>query len=59
MTEPMTRETLELIALSFADDGLSFEQREAMRRILETDAALRAERDEFKRKYELVLNDAA
>ena len=37
----LSREQVELIALSFADDGMSYEQRQAMQRMIDTDAAHR------------------
>ena len=42
MMEPLTRDTVELIRLSFIDDGLSYEQRQALQRMVDSDAALRA-----------------
>lgn len=41
----LSRDTVELIALSFMDDGMSYEQRQAMQRLVDSDAALRAKQE--------------
>jgi len=40
---PLTRDTVELIALSFQDDGMSHEQRQAIAQLVDTDAILRTQ----------------
>ena len=56
MMEPLTRDTVELIRLSFIDDGLSYEQRQALQRMVGSDAALRARLTEMTEERDAVLH---
>jgi len=57
MSEALTRDTVELIALSFHDDGMSYEQRQAMQRLVDSDDALRAQLQAQTERAENILED--